>query len=710
MARPSCRCLYIVMLVAWIAPGVSAQVPGRNPVSRADRENRFVPPIAISKQKNGIVEVSLEMRFETVEVERLIVENGKPKIVKDKLKVRTLKSPGDPAGNMIAQEIRVKAGQTLKIKLSNVIDPKLPDEPIVHNQPGGFNRTNLHTHGLHVSPKGNSDNVFLELKPGDPPLEYVYEIRDDHVAGTMWFHAHRHGSTALQLASGMAGALIVDPGPKGGIDDVKEIAAAMAHQREKILVFQQLTYHLEKDPVTGEDYGVVGKDDVYAPDLKKTIEVDLINGAFQPLFEMKRGEIQRWRCVHGGLSSELNLAVVKRDPATNTALLDATPWTLHEMAADGIPFKAIHTPKNIWLYPGYRSDFLLQAPAEDGEYALVHLPSEPGKAFRKRSKLSETPRVLAHISVKGDGPKMELPTTTSIRKYAPEDIETVDNAEPRQLHFDTTLGNQINGEEFDPSKTPIEVVRGTAEEWLLVADGDRHPFHIHVNPFQVILEKDAKGNIRRSIWRDTYFIHQGGPKVTIRMRFEHFDGKSVLHCHNLRHEDQGMMMAFCIKPNAKEGCEPKGKVILPRPAPAWALKDVEGRLRRQQEMDGVTHLIVFYRGPGCDHCRKQLEALASKAADFDREKVRVVTIAPESADSLKSELTGDDLRRLGPLTLLVDPKVEVFQRFGCVLDQTPMHGVFVVDASGQIRWQHISESPYMAVNELLERLRAVRRR
>jgi L-ascorbate oxidase len=70
--------------------------------------------------------------------------------------------------------------------------------------------TNLHTHGLHVSPSGRSDNVMLKINPGKQNT-YTIDLPKEHAPGTHWYHAHLHGSTAVQVQGGMAGALIVDP-------------------------------------------------------------------------------------------------------------------------------------------------------------------------------------------------------------------------------------------------------------------------------------------------------------------------------------------------------------------------------------------------------------------------------------------------------------------------------------------------------------------
>src|SRR6185369_18063603 len=67
---------------------------------------------------------------------------------------------------------------------------------------------NLHVHGLHVSPSGNSDNVLLDIPPGYTNT-YTYRIPADHPQGMYWYHSHRHTLTAQQTYLGLAGLLII---------------------------------------------------------------------------------------------------------------------------------------------------------------------------------------------------------------------------------------------------------------------------------------------------------------------------------------------------------------------------------------------------------------------------------------------------------------------------------------------------------------------
>jgi FtsP/CotA-like multicopper oxidase with cupredoxin domain len=87
--------------------------------------------------------------------------------------------------------------------------------------------TNLHTHGLHVSPEVNSDNIYLMIEPGESRI-YEYRIPTDHPSGTFWYHPHHHSEVASQVFGGLAGAIVIED----SIDDIAE----MRSTTERILV------------------------------------------------------------------------------------------------------------------------------------------------------------------------------------------------------------------------------------------------------------------------------------------------------------------------------------------------------------------------------------------------------------------------------------------------------------------------------------------
>ncbi|WP_343938521.1 multicopper oxidase domain-containing protein, partial [Pseudonocardia zijingensis] len=96
-------------------------------------------------------------------------------------------------GSSPGPTLRVRPGDELAVRLTNRLD-----------QP-----TNLHTHGLRVSPEGNGDNPFVRIDPG-ASFDYRILVPADHPPGTHWYHPHHHGAVADQLFGGLAGALLVD--------------------------------------------------------------------------------------------------------------------------------------------------------------------------------------------------------------------------------------------------------------------------------------------------------------------------------------------------------------------------------------------------------------------------------------------------------------------------------------------------------------------
>ena len=106
----------------------------------------------------------------------------------------------------LAPTLRMKPGETLKIRLINDLPPNRDLVPSIPSYPHQFNNTNLHFHGAHCCPGGIADNVMRLMEPGK---SYDIEIAlpADHTRGTYWYHPHNHGSADVQVASGMVGAI-----------------------------------------------------------------------------------------------------------------------------------------------------------------------------------------------------------------------------------------------------------------------------------------------------------------------------------------------------------------------------------------------------------------------------------------------------------------------------------------------------------------------
>ena len=333
----------------------------------------------------------------------------------DPVHLRSYLSPGSTPTTLVGPTIYVRPGDTLRINLANDLpedDPSCQAHPENINIPHCFNSSNLHLHGLWVSPAGNSDNVFLAFRPGTD-FDYEYNIPSDHPAGTFWYHPHLHGSTALQVSSGMGGALILrgdrmpKPGQAGDLDVLLKPTAENPFP-ERIMVLQQLAYacrdqagRIKTSPADDEaglwicDEGDVGAVERYLGPVKPNhfgggIWNDSgrhtsINGIVHPVINgIKAGQFERWRMIHAGVRDTVNLVVRKMKPGAGSvnglSNQDAdvfvrencigAPVALHQVAADGLTMDHVREASNSVFQPGYRWDILIAFP-EAGEYCLI---------------------------------------------------------------------------------------------------------------------------------------------------------------------------------------------------------------------------------------------------------------------------------------------------------------------------------------------------
>lgn len=461
-------------------------------------------------------------------------------------------------GKITGPTVRVRAGDTLDVHLKNDLPCLEPHgckcEQMERHHPSGppdpkvFNTTNLHTHGLHISPSNNSDNVLLSIEPGCS-FDYRFTIPKDHPAGTDWYHPHVHGSTAIQVSSGDEGALIVE----GDFDQALGIPYSPDPEKNKdhIFLFQQIAYHCDGDTCKpGEEGKVEDFKKAFGPRVWHTSKrFTTVNGAVQPLIKMRPGEVQRWRFIHGGVRESLEVAVV--DSVMKD--VDAQGPTLYEVALDGIPTGGIERKATVDLEPGYRSDVLVQAgrPAHPTRYYLIDRQTPAADSLLLEA---EPRKVLAVIEVGGKPCEAQdptcvaqLPPAARLAHFRPPSIHSV-TAPGQHVEFDidrTVTPNHflVNGKTYDLRNPPRTLTLGRAEEWRITSKFANHPFHIHVNPFEVI---ETQNGVEKRYWKDTILVRPDKP-IRFYTRYEDFDGKFVLHCHILDHEDQGMMEVVEIK-------------------------------------------------------------------------------------------------------------------------------------------------------------------
>ncbi|HYR09030.1 MAG TPA: multicopper oxidase domain-containing protein, partial [Longimicrobium sp.] len=271
---------------------------------------------------------------------------------------------------------RVRPGDLVRIQLINSLPqggPQDANDVCIQPQPDsvgahitipdvyqacfhGPNYTNIHYHGMHVTPDSTSDfigdDVLLAIAPGDT-LQYSFRIPQNQSPGTHWYHPHKHGSVAIQVANGMAGAFIVED--TTGLDS---IVTALG-MREHLIAIQQVA----------ERVGLLG----HQGELDKS--PILANGQYQPTIYMAPNEVQRWRIVNE------NTTRTTKTFRIGFADNPGQEPLLYDVARDGVQFAPGNYDTSdadtaLFMAPGQRLDVFVQAPSNPGLFTFlaVHTP------------------------------------------------------------------------------------------------------------------------------------------------------------------------------------------------------------------------------------------------------------------------------------------------------------------------------------------------
>ena len=388
--------------------------------------------------------------------------------------------------------LRLRPGDVLMITLRNQLDRP----------------TNLHTHGLHVSPDGSADNIFVMVEPGREHT-FEYRIPTDHPSGTFWYHPHHHGEVASQIMGGMAGAIVIE-------DDLD---AEFSGTTERVLILS--------DPKIGTTAAVLAATG-NEKQMGREGDVALVNGQLRPSIETAAGTVERWRILNASPSRYYRLS-------TRGA-------SMQLVATDGGRLDQPRQVADLLLTPGQRAEVLVTAESAGTATlatASVSRGSMGGMGMGRGGGATSPAADLLSIRV---GPRGSSTYTAprDLRSIAPIDQLRVDRRRTVTLGA-MGMGTSafvIDGKGFAPDRTDTSAVLGTTEEWTLRNNSMMdHPFHLHVWPFRVVSRSDGSPDPG---WRDTVNVPAGG-SVVIRIPFADIPGRTVYHCHILDHEDLGMM-------------------------------------------------------------------------------------------------------------------------------------------------------------------------
>lgn len=313
--------------------------------------------------------------------------------------------------------------------------------------------------------------------PGTMPPGSKSQLRMGQAPGTHWYHAHKHGSTALNVANGMAGAFIIEDNRPDGYDGHFNTlyGKGWASQQPTLVVNQIAT-------TPGLERGG-------APGPAKNVVPFSVNGKQNPNLTMYPGQVQLWRIVN---ASSISGFYIRSDSLP-------AGFTWRQTAQDGVQFDDFNynsrAGRPVFVAPGNRVDLLVQASAT-ATSGPVQIVQDVSLSQAQATKPFTSPPLLT-IQIEGTGPAMDLPVSVAPRPNFLADITGNVPAGPppaNKITFKSSGGggtrqHTIDNAKFSMGHSVDIKPLNTTEEWTIVNETVRpkvdHPFHIHLNPFQI---------------------------------------------------------------------------------------------------------------------------------------------------------------------------------------------------------------------------------
>jgi FtsP/CotA-like multicopper oxidase with cupredoxin domain len=392
-----------------------------------------------------------------------------------------------------------------------------------------MNMTNLHFHGLGISPKAPADDVLGMIAMPGQTLIYTVHIPADQEPGLYWYHTHPHGESEKQVLDGMSGAIVVE--------GIERYAPMVRGLPERILIL--------RGPAIGKDGGgqaALKKVEAAVAgcgNSEATERVFTINGVLRPSINIAPGERQFWRIVNASADRYADVQ------------LNGAAWEI--IALDGMPL-AYHNAQ----HPVRLADHILLPPASRMEAVVTGPPQRSSATLRTRCVDAgpdgdSTPAMVLADIVPMRPPRPLQTITVSDRRPASYKQPQLASLEAQPPQFVATFtedkkGFYINGQRYEPDAAPMtEAAVGTYQHWRVVNQTkELHPMHLHQVHFLVYAVNGVR--LPDPEWVDTANVSFGG-SIDMIVDFTNpvIRGMSVFHCHLLNHEDKGMMAKIFLK-------------------------------------------------------------------------------------------------------------------------------------------------------------------
>ena len=318
----------------------------------------------------------------------------------------------------VAPTLRVEPGDRVRLKLVNHIG--VP--------------TNIHFHGLRVSPLSPGDNSFDVVAGNGSAHTYDFVVPKDHPEGFFWYHSHSMNDSQWQVFNGMAGAFLIG-------DRRRQLPSlAAANVTERILCLRNV--HFTEDGELPWPHITLA-----------TPTVRLVNGHVTPTFTLQRNETALWRVANIGTDLMYHVAF---DP----------PVAMHRLAVDGHQQTMLVTEYSHLLGPGSRTEFLVQAGPDVPAHVVF-------KTLAVDTGFDEFPEVvLADVTVLAAGtiaPLAVLPSPSEFPVLVDYRTYEVTNNRTIVLSDDVPeMRFYIDGKQFDMDRVDAHVRIGDIERWTIV--------------------------------------------------------------------------------------------------------------------------------------------------------------------------------------------------------------------------------------------------
>ena len=487
--------------------------------------------------------------------------------------------------------IHAVPGGTIRLTLVNQLESSAAyDDVTPMNRMRNSNQTNMHTHGLHVSPE--IDTIFKHLLPGESHT-YVYEIPSDHAPGMHWYHSHVHGASTMHIMGGKFGAIIIDPTLAGSVP------AAIASLSQSVMLLSRLQFvqtlgktglitqdcvnNLDSfDPFKAYTYeeltNETGSKLLANPVFPDGVQKDFmfVNGLLNPDLVMMAGESRLLRVLfatgEGFPALKLLSSLQQAAPASTVCTTSVVAW-------DGVYLSgAARLQTTVQLVPASRVEIVLTCAGSATVGSKYYLVAQDGPSFfgvmtvtiaagtpastttlgsaalnpvlptylRNLQSVTATTTMHLHMSQGGAGncfKHMGMGTNCDSVDSGTNPSSTLANC--NFVPFPGEIG-------YDPTKHRYVAKVGDVVDVQLHGLGKAsHPLHIHVNHFQVISYRTLTNELNFADWLVVGDYHDTVPALdgvmTLRFVADRFAGEIVAHCHILSHEDKGLMGTFLIR-------------------------------------------------------------------------------------------------------------------------------------------------------------------